>query len=96
MMDKFDAATNRLWKQIEKRGAMMDTKKWALVTRERFRKFVDGYGKNLVYDVCAIFDPPIGSYNDFSDGKVWPESVVCYVSLHIPNKYFILRSLLEK
>jgi len=84
----------------------MDNKKWALVTREVFREFVDGYKHSfyhdLVYDVCAIFDPPIGSYNDFSDGKVWPESVVCYISLgknsslDTRNEYFILRSLLDK
>ena len=79
----------------------MDPKKWVDVSKERFYKFVDGYKTNLVYDCCAIFDPPIGSYNDFSGGKVWPESVVCYISLgkdssiDTRNKYFILRRLLD-
>ncbi len=81
--------------------AVMDDRNWERVSRERFKKFVSGYKTELTYDVCGIFDPPIGLYNDFSDGKDWPDSVVCYVSLgrwsHFdnPNDYFILRGLLD-
>jgi len=78
---------------------IVDTK-WKKVSKEKFEKFRSEYKTNLIYDVCGIFDPPIGSYNDFSDGKIWPESVVCFVSLGkqsmiiCPNEYFILLSLL--
>lgn len=77
----------------------MAKEKWISVPREAFLKFVSEYRPKLVYDVCGIFDPPIGSYNDFSGGKAWPDSVVCYISLggmsHVDNpyEYFILRGL---
>jgi hypothetical protein len=46
------------------------------VNREDFVEFVHSYPRVTDYDVTRISDPPIGSYNDFSDGKVWPDSVV--------------------
>ncbi len=75
--------------------------KWKSVSREEFKSFVSRYKPKLWYDVCGIFDPPIGSYNDFSGGKAWPDSVVCYVSLgggsraNSPHEYFILRGLID-
>lgn len=49
---------------------------WIKVTRERYLKFVKNYPKPLRFDCTNICEPPVGSYNDFSDGKVWPESIV--------------------
>lgn len=46
------------------------------VTKEEFEKFIRDYPKPLVQDVYAIAEPPILQFNDFSEGKVWPESVV--------------------
>ncbi len=80
---------------------VMAEEKWKSVSREEFQSFVSRYKPKLFYDVCGIFDPPIGSYNDFSGGKAWPDSVVCYISLggasHIDNlyEYFILRGMLD-
>jgi len=79
----------------------MADEKWKGVSREEFQSFVSRYKPKLVYDVCGIFDPPIGSYNDFSCGKSWPDSVVCYISLGgiscpgNPYEYFILRGMLD-
>lgn len=75
----------------------MAEEKWKGVSREEFRSFLSRYKPKLVYDVCGVFDPPIGSYNDFSGGKAWPDSVVCYISLGGKGgddnsyEYFILR-----
>lgn len=52
---------------------------WKQVTREEFEAFVRDYGKPLTYDVCQIPEPPLLSYNDFSWGKVWPESMVAKI-----------------
>lgn len=51
------------------------------VSKEEFNNFITGYPKPLEKDVYAVVDPPILSFNDFSDGKVWPESVVAFISL---------------
>ena len=81
---------------------VMTENKWKSVSREEFKSFVSRYKPKLFYDVCGIFDPPIGSYNDFSGGKTWPDSMVCYISLgggsHIdnPNEYFILQGLISE
>lgn len=31
---------------------------------------------NLDRDVAGMCDPPLISWNDFSEGKIWPESMV--------------------
>ena len=31
--------------------------------------------------MCGIADPPVQTWNDFSTGKVWPESAVAKVVL---------------
>lgn len=46
------------------------------VSREDFRKFVDAYPSQLSFDCTAICEPPLATYNDFSGGKAWPNSVV--------------------
>lgn len=46
------------------------------VTREEYLVFVKNYPTKLHFDCTGICDPPLGSYNDFSHGKVFPESIV--------------------
>lgn len=48
-------------------------------TKEELDQFVKDYPRPLEVDVYGAGDPPIKSYNDFSSGKVWPESVVARV-----------------
>ena len=55
---------------------------WKQVTKAKLDTFVSAYPSALRIDVTGICEPPIKSYNDFSDGKVWPESVVAKVVLN--------------
>jgi hypothetical protein len=51
------------------------------VTKDEFVDFVKKYPNKLDWDVAHMVDPPMGSYNDFSDGKKWPESMIAKVKL---------------
>jgi hypothetical protein len=46
------------------------------VTRDEYLEFIRNYPNKLEFDCIGMCEPPLGSYNDFSDGKVWPESMV--------------------
>jgi hypothetical protein len=46
------------------------------VPEDEFRQFVRGYPNELEVDRCGISEPPLVSYNDFTNGLVWPESMV--------------------
>lgn len=63
------------------------------VTEEEFLKFITEYPKSkLEFDCFGACDPPLMSYNDFSDGKVWPESMVAKFTNdapRTPNQFFI-------
>jgi hypothetical protein len=49
------------------------------VSKEEFDAFLASYPRKLVRDVARMFDPELITFNDFSDGKAWPDSVVaCY------------------
>lgn len=58
------------------------------VTKEEFEDFRDNYGSKLEVDVTAICEPPLLSLNDFSDGKVWPESIVAKAYLMDGSDYY--------
>lgn len=49
---------------------------WKQVSREELKAFVSKYPRSLDVDVTGICEPPMRSWNDFSNGKVWPESMV--------------------
>jgi hypothetical protein len=55
---------------------------WKKVEKDELDVFIKNYPNQLVKDVTGICDPPMLSYNDFSDGKVWPESIVAKVILN--------------
>jgi len=57
------------------------------VTKEQFDKFVKEYPSELVWDVAGMYEPPLGSHNDFSEGKKWPESMVTKVVLYNGSSY---------
>jgi hypothetical protein len=46
------------------------------VTEQEYRDFITTYPLPLKTDYTAICEPPMLSHNDFSGGKVWPESMV--------------------
>lgn len=61
------------------------------VTKEEFDKFVSEYPNKLDWDVTGICEPPLGSHNDFTEGKVWPESMVTKVRLFDGSDYHMNR-----
>ena len=60
---------------------MPGSNKFKKVDKKEFDVFVKNYPNPLGWDVAGMFEPPVGSYNDFSNGKIWPESVVAKVSM---------------
>lgn len=46
------------------------------VSRDEYLAFIRTWPNKLEFDCTGICEPPLGSYNDFSGGKVWPESMV--------------------
>jgi hypothetical protein len=70
------------------------------VEKDEFDKFISSYPKPLVRDIARMCEPPMLSYNDFSDGAQWPESIVAKVIMQTamkghpcykgePDEYFI-------
>jgi hypothetical protein len=53
------------------------------VTKSEFDAFLASYPNKLTTDICAICEPPIKSYNDFSLGK-WPQSQVAHILMSEP------------
>lgn len=51
---------------------------WVKVTKEQFESFVSDR-EPLERDTLFSCDPPMKSYNDFSSGRKWPESVVAQI-----------------
>lgn len=51
------------------------------VTKEAFDKFIEAYPNKITWDIYQVPEPPIKSANDFSGGKVWPQSIVAYIVL---------------
>lgn len=70
------------------------------VSKEEFNKFINDSKHPLLEDVTGVCTPPLKSYNDFSNDKKWPESMVAYIVLNEqmegnpsyngePNDYYI-------
>jgi hypothetical protein len=51
------------------------------VTKAEWKAFIESYPRPLVSDVARMCEPPMLNHNDFSNGKVWPESMVAKVHL---------------
>jgi hypothetical protein len=61
------------------------------VSKEEFDLFLKRYPK-AVSDVNGAFEPPLITYNDFSSGEKWPESVVAWRILNDSDEYNIAKS----
>jgi hypothetical protein len=46
------------------------------VTREEYLAFVNAWPNRLEFDIFGAGEPHVGTWNDFTTGKVWPQSVV--------------------
>ncbi|AUR92804.1 hypothetical protein NVP1177O_39 [Vibrio phage 1.177.O._10N.286.45.E10] len=55
--------------------------KMLTVDKDTFDKIINSYHGELNVNVSGISEPPVKTYNDFSNGKVWPDSVVASVAL---------------
>lgn len=51
------------------------------VSKEEFLEFVKKWPNKLDWDVFGACEPPMGSYNDFIDGKAWPESMIAKIAM---------------
>jgi len=64
------------------------------VSRHEFDEYNASFGVDLVHDINPCCDPTVLTVNDFSNGMVWPESVVSYSILGDDNfdqsSYYIL------
>jgi hypothetical protein len=60
---------------------MTDLRKMKPVDEAEFRRFVADYPGRLTLDCCRIFEPPLFTFNDFSDGKTMPYSIVASYNL---------------
>ena len=59
------------------------------VTQEKFDNFLAQYPNELEKNFDGIRDQT--QYNDWSNGKVWPESVVAFIKVYDkPYTYFII------
>ncbi len=73
------------------------------ITKEELNNFIKAYPVKLEYDAYGP-EPAMGSYNDFSEGKIWPESIIALVKLYgkqeyynfQPNEYYIKEDALKK
>jgi hypothetical protein len=63
------------------------------VTKEDFIEFVLNYPTGLDVNISHISEPPIETYNDFSEGRVFPEGVENYPYCKAPNVYKILEEI---
>lgn len=50
--------------------------KFKQVSVDEFRRFIHDYPNELVCDVSGIGEPPLVSYNDFTTGLKWLESMI--------------------
>lgn len=64
------------------------------VTREAFDAFIAAYPATLTRNVWGAGEPALVSFNDFTGGKVWPDSVVAWYhdGWHGPENWHITKS----
>lgn len=60
---------------------------WVEVSKDDFDQYISDYPKPLGKDIARMCEPPMLTYNDFSDGKVWPQSIVAKVQLYDGSEY---------
>ena len=64
---------------------------WIKVSKEDFDHYINAYPRQLEKDVTGICEPPLLTYNDFSGGRKWPESIVAKVKLYNSSEYHGVR-----
>ncbi|HBS06614.1 MAG TPA: hypothetical protein DEA96_16715 [Leptospiraceae bacterium] len=59
------------------------------VNKADFDKFVETLSPDYTVDVSYSVHPPIKSWNDFSEERRWPHSVVAFEKLTEESEYYI-------
>ena len=62
------------------------------VEEKEYKEFINNYPNKLDWDVIQFCEPPMGNYNDFTSGKVWPDSIVAKVKLYDGSEYHSFKS----
>lgn len=57
------------------------------VTKEEFEKFISQYPNKLETDISGITEPPTKTWNDYTSGLKWPESLVCLIKMYDGSEY---------
>jgi len=52
------------------------TSRFKKVSKKEYEAFISSYPNELDRNVVLFCEPPMENYNDFTDGKIWPESMV--------------------
>lgn len=60
---------------------------WKQVYRAEFEAFLKQHPSPLQRDHCAIGEPPLVTFNDFRNGRVWPESAVAKILMYDGSDY---------
>jgi|688.fasta_scaffold522165_1 hypothetical protein len=60
---------------------------WVEVSKADFDRYISEYPLPLERDVTHICEPPMLTYNDFSGGKIWPQSIVAKAQLYDGSEY---------
>lgn len=50
--------------------------KFKQVIEDQYKAALSKWPNKLEWSVANFCEPPVGTHNDFSGGKVWPDSVV--------------------
>ena len=65
---------------------------WVEVSKADFDQYIKEYPKPLERDITHICEPPLMTFNDFSEGKVWPQSIVAKAQLYDGSEYHGVRT----
>lgn len=52
------------------------------VTEKEFNKFIDLYPNELTSDIKKFYEPPLGTYQDFTKGEKYTDNIIAYVILY--------------
>ena len=58
--------------------------KYKVVSKDEFDNFIRSYQNELVFDLYAVCEPALITYNDFTLGK-YPDSIVAYTWIYGDN-----------
>jgi hypothetical protein len=65
---------------------------WKMVSKDEFYEYAKKYSEKnnvkLERDVAMMCEPPLMTLNDFSNGEVWPKSIVAKAYVMDGSDYY--------